>query len=106
MTRPHRLVLAIALVAATATACTTTYDFDPVTVGGEDHDREPRAKSSSQFIRSVYADLLGRTPEVFDFTVAYDGVPLAGTSTTTRRNVLPAAMSTLSPARKSSSLAG
>jgi hypothetical protein len=71
MTR--NLLVAFALFASTA--CSTTYDFDPVTVGDEDHDREPRAKSSSQFIRSVYADLLGRAPEVFDFTVAYNGAP-------------------------------
>jgi hypothetical protein len=70
---PRSAAIAVALLAATA--CTTTYDFDPVTVGDEEHDREPRAKSSSQFIRSVYADVLGRTPEVFDFTVAYQGVP-------------------------------
>jgi hypothetical protein len=64
---------AIALCLCTALAlgagCSTTYDFDPVTVGEDDSGRDPRPKSSSQFIRSVYADLYGRTPEVYDFTI-------------------------------------
>jgi hypothetical protein len=67
-----RLVLACA--ALLAAACTTTYEFDPVTVGGEDTAGDPRPKSSSQFIRAVYADLYGRTPEVYDFEIRSDGV--------------------------------
>jgi hypothetical protein len=69
-----RFVLALALCAATA--CTTTYDFDPISVGDEDTDGEPRPKTSSQFIRSVYADLYGRTPEVYDFAVSSGGTPV------------------------------
>ena len=62
-----RLLLIIAL----ATACTeTTYDYDPATAGDvEGGDRAPRAKSSSQFLRGLYADLLGRTPESYDFVI-------------------------------------
>jgi hypothetical protein len=61
------------LVVAALAACTSTYDFDPVTVGADGDGREPRPKSASQFIRSVYADLYGRQPEVYDFTVTQNG---------------------------------
>ena len=58
-----------------ATACATTYDYDPVVVGDkEGGDRAPRAKTSSQFLRDVYADLLGRTPEAYNFTLQINGV--------------------------------
>jgi hypothetical protein len=65
----------ITVVLAASAACTATYDFDPVTVGADGDDREPRPKSSSQFIRAVYADLYGRQPEVFDFAVTQNGQP-------------------------------
>ena len=59
------------LILALATACTeTTYDYDPATAGDvEGGEREPRVKSSSQFLRGLYADLLGRTPESYDFVI-------------------------------------
>src|SRR5262245_56363769 len=67
-----RLILACALAAA---ACTTTYDYDPSTVGDTDGgDRAPRGKTSSQFLRGVYADLLGRAPQTYDFTLQVNGV--------------------------------
>ena len=57
-----------------ATACTTTYDYDPATVGDpEGGDRVPRSKTSSQFVRDVYADLLGRNPVAYDFTLKVNG---------------------------------
>jgi hypothetical protein len=63
------------LLVLAATACTTTYDYDPATIGEpEGGDRAPRGKSSSQFLRDVYADLLGRTPETYDFTLKVNGV--------------------------------
>jgi hypothetical protein len=62
-----RILLACALAAA---ACTTTYDYDPAAVGEpEGSDRAPRSKTSSQFVRGVYADLLGRTPGAYDLTI-------------------------------------
>ncbi len=59
------------VILALATACAeTTYDYDPATAGDvEGGDRAPRAKSSSQFLRGLYADLLGRTPESYDFVI-------------------------------------
>jgi hypothetical protein len=66
-----RLLLAWVLA---ATACTTTYDYDPTVVGDQEAgDRAPRGKTSNQFVRDVYADLLGRTPESYDFTLKVNG---------------------------------
>jgi len=54
--------------------CTETYDYDPATAGeAEGGGREPRAKNPSQFVRSIYADLLGRAPESYDFTLQING---------------------------------
>ena len=65
----------IAMMCALAlAACATTYDYDPTTVGDtEGGGRAPRGKTSSQFVRGVYADLLGRTPTTFDFTLKFNG---------------------------------
>jgi hypothetical protein len=66
-------IIAIALVLA---ACTTSYDYDPASAGDpEGSDRAPRAKTSSQFLRGVYADLLGRTPETYEFSLSINGTP-------------------------------
>jgi hypothetical protein len=63
------------LVCALAAACTKTYDYDPTAAGDpEGGDRAPRSKTSSQFLRGVYADLLGRTPQTYDFTLQINGV--------------------------------
>lgn len=67
----NRIVLACLLA-----ACTTTYDYDPAVLGDPEADRAPRAKTSSQFVRGMYADLLGRTPEVFDVTIRSPGETL------------------------------
>lgn len=65
-----RLLLLVAL----ASACTETYYYEPAEAGDEESDRTPRAKTSSQFLRTVYADLLGRTPESYELVVRFDGV--------------------------------
>lgn len=68
-----RLLLVVALAAACAD---TTYDYDPATAGDiEGGDRAPRAKTSSQFLRGLYADLLGRTPERYEFVLRVNGQP-------------------------------
>jgi len=59
-----------------ASACTTTYAYDATSAGdAEGSARAPRAKTSSQFVRGVYADLLGRTPETYDFALSINGTP-------------------------------
>jgi hypothetical protein len=65
---------AFLLIVALAGACAdTTYDYDPATAGDVEGDRAPRAKTSSQFLRGLYADLLGRTPESYDFLIRVNG---------------------------------
>ena len=64
------LIVSLALLAA----CTDTYDYKPVEAGDQDGTaRAPRGKTSSQFVRTVYADLLGRTPTAYDFTLSING---------------------------------
>lgn len=67
-----RLASILALVLAVA-ACTETLDYDPATAGDEEGDRAPRAKTSTQFVRGVYTDLIGRTPETFEFVLKFSG---------------------------------
>lgn len=69
---------AILIVVALAGACAeTTYDYDPATAGDvEGGDRAPRAKTSSQFLRGLYTDLLGRAPQSYEFVVNANGMPV------------------------------
>jgi hypothetical protein len=67
------MVLAAALTALAAPACTETYDYDPATAGEAEGDRQPRAKTATQFLRGLYADLLGRTPTTFEFVLRLGG---------------------------------
>lgn len=65
-----RILLLVAFVAA----CTDVYQYDPAGAGeAEGSERAPRAKSSTQFLRGVYADLLGRTPETYEIVIRYQG---------------------------------
>lgn len=69
------LGIAVALALAGA-ACTTTYDFDPATVGeGDGTTRETRSKTSSQFVRGLYADLLSRAPERYGQVIIFGNDP-------------------------------
>jgi hypothetical protein len=62
------------LIVALAGACTDVYEYDPATAGeAEGGERSPRMKSSSQFLRGVYADLLGRTPESYEIVIKFQG---------------------------------
>lgn len=75
-----KLLLSTALViAALATSgCgETTYEFEPVVVGDDGDARAPRPKTNQQFLRSVYADLIGRAPEVYDFVLTVGGAERA-----------------------------
>jgi hypothetical protein len=63
------------LVVLATVACTDTYDYDPASAGDQEGGaRELRGKTSSQFLRGVYADLLGRTPQSYDFVLSVNGV--------------------------------
>jgi hypothetical protein len=71
-----RTLLILAAMSLTAPACDTTYVFDPIDVGEADEGRAPRARSNSQFIRAVYADLIGRQPQSYDFVITSGGSEL------------------------------
>jgi hypothetical protein len=66
----------ILVAAALAAACTDTYAYEPATAGEAEGDRQVRARSSSQFLRGLYADLLGRTPERFELVLRINGAEL------------------------------
>jgi hypothetical protein len=62
------------LIVALASACTDVYDYEPTSAGEEEgSQRAPRGKTSAQFLRGVYADLLGRTPESYEIVIRFQG---------------------------------
>jgi hypothetical protein len=72
----RRMLTSAALAAALilAAACgETTYGFEDVTVGEDDGARTPQERSNSQYVRAVYADLVGRAPESYEFSVSANG---------------------------------
>ncbi|HVV88728.1 MAG TPA: hypothetical protein VHE35_37040 [Kofleriaceae bacterium] len=74
----RRWALALAAALGLAAACDTTYEFDPTTAGDPDTVGHPRiSKTSSQFVRGIYADLLSRAPSRYDQLITLgDGTQL------------------------------
>lgn len=72
MSRLIRITLAAAIALAAA-ACTEIYEYEPATAGEAEGGRQPRGKTSSQFLRGLYADVLARTPETFEFVLRLNG---------------------------------
>ena len=71
-------MMRLLMIVALAAACTEVYDYDPASAGQpEGSERAPRGKTSTQFLRGVYADLLGRTPESYEVVIAYQGTEVA-----------------------------
>ena len=67
-----RLALCVALF-----ACTDTYHYEPVSAGKPEGEQLPlRAKTPSQFLRGVYADLVGRTPQTYEVVIEILGTEL------------------------------
>src|SRR6266700_3921423 len=66
----RRIVLLMALAVAPL-GCGKTYAFDPIAVGDQSTARTPKPKSNSQFVRAIYADVVGRAPAVYDFEIDY-----------------------------------
>ncbi len=65
-----RYLVILALLAA----CTDVYDYDPASAGQpEGSERAPRGKTTTQFLRGIYADLLGRTPESYEIVIKFQG---------------------------------
>jgi hypothetical protein len=61
--------LLLAIAPAGLAGCSYSYEFDPLTVGDDGAGRAPEPRSNSQFVRAVYADVLGRAPDVYDFAL-------------------------------------
>lgn len=71
-----RVIAAMVFVAA----CATSYDYDPATAGEAEGSGRPLvAKTSSQFVRTLYADLVGRNPESFTLQISFNGTPVIST---------------------------
>jgi hypothetical protein len=67
-------MMRLLLIVALASACTDVYDYDPTNAGEpEGSERAPRGKTSTQFLRGIYADLLGRTPESYEIVIKFQG---------------------------------
>ena len=65
---------ALMLAAALVVGCTDTYDYEATNAGdSEEGGRAPRGKTPSQFVRGIYADLVGRAPERYDLVVRFNG---------------------------------
>ena len=62
------------LIVALASACTDVYEYQPTSAGEEEGgERALRGKTSTQFLRGIYADLLGRTPETYEMVIKFQG---------------------------------
>lgn len=62
------------IIFALLAACTDVYDYDPASAGQpEGSERAPRGKTTTQFLRGIYADLLGRTPETYELVIKFQG---------------------------------
>jgi hypothetical protein len=66
---PAGAALLLTVCAAGLSGCTYSYEFDPLTVGDDAAAQALEPRSNSQFVRAVYADILGRAPDVYDFTL-------------------------------------
>ena len=67
-------MMRLLLIVALAAGCTDVYDYDPANAGEpEGSERAPRGKTSTQFLRGIYADLLGRTPESYELVIKFQG---------------------------------
>jgi hypothetical protein len=65
---------ALLIAAVLAFGCTDTFDYDATNAGDtEEGGRAPRGKNPSQFVRGVYADIVGRAPESYDFVLRLNG---------------------------------
>lgn len=61
--------LATCVAWASLVGCDTTHEFEPTALGDPEQARTPVAVNNRQFVRSVYADVLHRAPEVYDFVI-------------------------------------
>lgn len=78
MTHSRLLLLLLCAPACSSdeTASEAEYGFSPIDVGSADSTRAPRPRTNSQFLRGVYADVLGRAPESYEFAISVGGEEL------------------------------
>lgn len=76
-------------------AAPTEYGFETVDLGGSGEGREPRPRSNTQFLRAVYADVLGRSLENYEFELLVNGELLASVPVD-ERALLNAALDSIS----------
>lgn len=70
--------LCAALMLAAPAGCSdTTYIFEDVELGPDEDERTPRPRTNLQWLRSVYTDLLGRSPEAYDLILTVNGAEAA-----------------------------
>jgi hypothetical protein len=62
--------LALSLPLSVLSGCETSHEFEPTSLGEPEQARTPVAVNNRQFVRSVYADVLHRAPEVYDFVIS------------------------------------
>jgi hypothetical protein len=62
-------VLLLAAASLGLAGCSYSHEYDPFTVGSDIEARAPEPLGNRQFVRGVYADVLGRAPGVHDFSV-------------------------------------
>lgn len=67
------LVPALALLVGAMACGETTYVFEDINVGDDKAGRTPTERTNAQFIRAVYADLVGRATQSRDITVEFQG---------------------------------
>lgn len=66
MTTIRNAIAAAVATCLVVSGCSSSYEFDPVSVGDETSGSE-RRKSDSVFVSTLYVDLFGRRPESFSF---------------------------------------
>src|SRR5262245_62378481 len=67
-------MMRLLLAAALATGCTDVYHYDQTNAGKpESGQLALRGKSSAQYLRGIYADLLGRTPDTHEIVIKVNG---------------------------------
>lgn len=66
----RRHVLALIVVGG----CTDVYDFNSTSAGDPDvSDEAVNGSTPTRFVRKIYADIVGRTPETYDVSLRFQG---------------------------------
>lgn len=74
----HAIGASLALIVSSGlTACKSTHEYEPFSLGAAAEGRPREPLRNSQFVRAAYVDLLDRTPAVYDYEIQDEsGAPL------------------------------